>query len=459
MKRTSVNVLSVVNSSNISTETIDGEEHFIVKGVVPIVDDVVMNGGLYPASEINATYKEMDNCFMPLRHPQINGKYVPASSPEAINKFHVGAYTFNTRKADDKVLVDMKVNRRVAAAHPEGVRLVDRLEAMMNGSDVEPIHVSTGLLLNKQVTNGESKGKKYSWIASNMAWDHVAILLDEPGAAQPKDGVGIFVNAEGDELEHEEAKLTDASNYLRANAWEKVKWFFKGNADLSFDDIYSMLRDAINTDSERDSWVNSVWSDKFAYERAGKMYRQSYLISDSSVTLVGDPVEVVKKPVEYVPVTNTEGNPMKDKMVAALNAAGTKTDGMTDDQILSAYNEKVVSDAEKEKEAKAKAEADKKAKEEADKKTATNQEEAPAWAKALQAEVNSLKESITANNQKDVGAKREAVKAKFGLSDVAVNALAGDVLEEMYGKTHHAAALAGGHFQHNADTKFSEMPE
>lgn len=460
MKRTSVNVLSVVNSSNISTETIDGEEHFIVKGVVPIVDDVVMNGGLYPASEINATYKEMDNCFMPLRHPQINGKYVPASSPEAINKFHVGAYTFNTRKPEDKVMVDMKVNRRVASAHPEGQRLVDRLDAMMNGSAVEPIHVSTGLLLSKQMNSGESKGKKYSWIANNMSWDHVAILLDEPGAATPDQGVGIFVNAEGEDLEHEDANLIDAANYLRVNTWEKVKWFFKGNADMSFDDIHRMLRNAINSDSEPYPWLKSVWSDRFIYQKGKSLYQQSYLITDSSVTLVGDPVEVQQKPVEYVPVTNTEGNPMKDKMVAALNAAGTQTDGLTDDQILSAYNEKVVSDAEKEKEMKAKAEADKKAKEEADKKAVGNQEEAPAWAKDLMLKVNSLEQSITANSQKDLGAKREAVKAKFGLSDVAVNALAGDVLEEMYGKTHHAAALAGGHFQQNrSDETICDQPE
>lgn len=460
MKRTSVNVLSVVNSSNITEETIDGEEYIIVKGVVPIVDDVVMNGGLYPAEEINKSFKEMEGVFMPLGHPKINGKYVPAGTPEAINRHHVGAYAKNVRKEDDKVMLDMFVSKRVANAHKGGERLVNRLLDMKNGASVDPIHVSTGLLLNKEMRSGESKGKKHSWVASNMSWDHVANLLDEPGAATPNEGVGIFVNAAGDELEHEDANLVDAANYLRVNTWEKVKWFFKGNSDLSFDDIHRMLRNAINSDSEPYPWVQSVWADRFIYQKGKSLYQQSYLITDSSVTLVGDPVEVQQKPVEYVPVTNTEGNPMKDKMVAALNAAGTKTDGLTDDQILSAYNEKVFSDAEKEKEAKAKAEADKKANDEADKKPAANQEEAPAWAKDLMLKVNSLEQSITANSQKDLGAKREAVKVKFGLSDIAVNALAGDVLEEMYGKTHHAAALAGGHFQQNrSDETICDQPE
>ncbi|MEM8160150.1 DUF2213 domain-containing protein, partial [Morganella morganii] len=60
MKLSGIHVKSLaINSSNISTETIDGDEHIVIRGVVPVVDDVVMNGGLYPASEINKSFQSM----------------------------------------------------------------------------------------------------------------------------------------------------------------------------------------------------------------------------------------------------------------------------------------------------------------------------------------------------------------------------------------------------------------
>jgi hypothetical protein len=85
----------------------------------------------------------------------------------------------------------------------------------------------------------------------------------------------------------------------------------------------------------------SVWPDHFVYEEGKKLFEQKYLISDKVVTLVGDPVEVVRKPTEYEVKTNGETNPMKEKMIAALNAAGVKTEGLTDDQVWDAYNQQM----------------------------------------------------------------------------------------------------------------------
>lgn len=48
MKLSSIHVKSLaINASNISTTTINGQEHYVIRGAVPIVDDIVMNGGLY----------------------------------------------------------------------------------------------------------------------------------------------------------------------------------------------------------------------------------------------------------------------------------------------------------------------------------------------------------------------------------------------------------------------------
>jgi hypothetical protein len=200
MKRNRVNVLTVVNSaSNITTETIDGKPHIVVRGITPVVDDIVMNRKLYPAAEIEKAYNTLERNPMPLGHPKVDGKHVSARDVRAVNEYHVGAWLQNVSHKDGKVTGDMYVNRQYAESSEKGKRLINRLDEMIAGTNSDPIHISTGLLYSGIAANGESKGKKYNEIATNMMFDHVAVLLDEPGAGTPEEGVGIFVNSEGDE--------------------------------------------------------------------------------------------------------------------------------------------------------------------------------------------------------------------------------------------------------------------
>jgi hypothetical protein len=203
MTRKSVNVLTVINSaSNISTETINGREYIVVRGVTPVVDDIVMNGKLYPAAEIEKGYRTLERNPMPLGHPKVNGKHISARDVQAVNEYHVGAWLQDVQHVDGKVSADMYVDKRYAEGTEKGPRLLNRLDEMAENKNVEPIHISTGLLYSGIAANGQSKGKKYREIVTNMLFDHTAILLDENGAGTPQEGVGIFVNAEdGAELE------------------------------------------------------------------------------------------------------------------------------------------------------------------------------------------------------------------------------------------------------------------
>ncbi|ECD9611586.1 DUF2213 domain-containing protein [Salmonella enterica subsp. salamae] len=457
MKLSSIHVKSLaINASNISTTTINGQEHYVIRGAVPIVDSIVMNGGLYPAEEINNSYQTMEGKLMPLPHPKVDGKYVSANDPRAINSFHVGAWAQNVSKSGDQVVMDVYINKAVAETKPDGKRLINRLDEMIDGTNTDPIHLSTGLLTNKEKKSGESKGKKYSWIARNMQFDHIAILLDEPGAGTPEEGVGIFVNADGQEGEVETASLIDAANSLKDGLLNKVKFFFTHNSDASFDEIYQMLREAIrpSTDSGVYRYVVTVWPDKFIYEEGNKLFQQKYLIDDNAVTLIGDPVEVVRKPTEYEVKTNGETNPMKEKMIAALNAAGVKTEGLTDDQVWDAYNEQMKKPADGKKDDED-PDADKSKK----KDPAANAEEIPAWAKSLSEKVDALNAQISANADTERKEMREAVKAKFGLSDTAVNAMADEPLKEMFSQCHTSLGLNGAFRQTNSSQSVSEMPE
>lgn len=465
MSRKSVNVLTVINSaSNITTETINGSEHIVVKGVVPIVDDVVMNGGLYPAAEINHGFGTMERKLMPLGHPKVDGNYVSANDPVAVNDYHGGAFAMNVTKADGRVVMDMAVNRRYAEAHPKGARLLERLDAMVNKEQVEPIHISTGLLLNKQASKGESRGKKYTWIASNMQFDHIAILLDEPGAATPDDGVGIFVNAAGDQLQIETANLADGADCTKEGLINKTKFFFTNASNFSFDDIQRALSQKLREGKPDDcyAWPDSVWPDKFIYSEEGKTYQQKYLIDDDGTAeFVGEPVEVVRKPTEYEIKTNGANNPMKDMIVNALKAKGKPTEGKTDAELFDAFNQMNAEEAAaktetpEDKAARLKKEADDKAA----KEKANNSDEMPAWAKLLTEQVTAINSQINANSDKEKGEKRAAVKAKFGMTDIAVNALDGEALNELFAKCSTSTGLNGSFRQVNSNETFSEMPE
>ncbi|EKT6267677.1 DUF2213 domain-containing protein [Escherichia coli] len=460
MKLSSIHVKSLaINASNISTTTINGQEHYVIRGAVPIVDDIVMNGGLYPAEEINNSYQTMERKLMPIGHPMVNGKYVSANDPQAVNDYYAGAWAQNVSKANDKVVMDVYVNKAVADTKPDGKRLIQRLDDMITGNNADPIHISTGLLLNKEQKSGESKGKKHSWVAHNMQFDHIAILLDEPGAGTPEEGVGMFVNADGQEGEVENASLIDAANSLKDGLVNKVKFFLTHNSDASFDEIYQMLREAIRAPSGIDvyRYVVTVWPDKFIYEEGSKLFQQKYLIDDNAVTLVGEPIEVVRKPTEYEVKTNGEQNPMKQKMIAALNAAGVTTEGLTDDQVWDAYNEQMKKSASDDKKDGGDDIDD--AGKSKKKEPAANNEEMPAWAKVLTEQVTALNSQINASAETEKGNMRTAVKAKFGMTDLAVNALDGEPLKELFAQCQTSTGLNGAFRQATNNQSVSEMPE
>ncbi|MCE9887871.1 DUF2213 domain-containing protein [Kluyvera intermedia] len=394
MKRNRVNVLTVVNSaSNITTETIDGKPHIVVRGITPVVDDIVMNRKLYPAAEIEKAYNTLERNPMPLGHPKVDGKHVSARDVRAVNEYHVGAWLQNVSHKDGKVTGDMYVNRQYAESSEKGKRLINRLDEMLAGTNADPIHISTGLLYSGIAANGESKGKKYNEIATNMMFDHVAVLLDEPGAGTPEEGVGIFVNAEGDEVEIEVVNLADFD--------------MPDPQDPSFKSFFNQLK---------------------AFFCAN---------SDS---------------------TQKETDPMKELIVNALKAKGKQVDGKTDDELMDAYNQMLAENAES-KEETPEEKADREKTEKAERERANNQAEAPAWFKPFADDLAAVKSGLTVNADKEKSEQRAAVKAKFGMTDVAVNALDGEPLKELFAQCQTSTGLNGAFRQATNNQSVSEMPE
>lgn len=333
MSKKRVHLVSAVNAANISKTG----STYTIRDVCGATDGIVMNGRLYPADQLAAGAPGLNGKPAPAGHPKnSSGKFISAANGEALATAWIGAYCTNARHEGGRTLVDIVVNGDMAQATPKGKELVERLDGAIEGTNADAIHVSTGLNLVEVVANGESRGKKYTSIATNLQYDHLAILLDEPGAGTPEQGVGMFLNSAGDEEDVETVEVTNTPEdrrYEGAVGWLRSLF---ANKEISFDQIYDGLRAGL----PQNAWIREVFATYAIWtDEAGKLWRQNYHTAENgSVAWLEQPVEVTRQ-VSYEPVTNQqEIDTVKEQIIAALNAAGVKTDGLTDTQALSAYN-------------------------------------------------------------------------------------------------------------------------
>lgn len=436
MNRLQVNVLTTINSaSNISEQVIDGDLHYVIKNVTPLCDDIVMNGGLYPAEEIRNSYHGLNGNPAPYNHPMVDGSFVSAHNIRAVNQYHVGAWIENASHDGGKVLVDLKVNKVIAERSKKGQELLGRIEALMNSAEgAEPIHVSTGLLLNREAAEGTSKGKKYTWIARNMEWDHLAILPPGvPGAGTPEDGVGIFAT-NGEQIERITVNLEDSTvpdesaNKINYKSWlHKAINYITNKSDLSFENISEQIRQILKDEVGEDVWpyIVAVYDDRVGFEIKGQIFQQFYIVEDDVVKLVGERVKAVYK-TELEPVKSTEGEiSMTNEELQAAVAEATK---LAVNEALKPVQESL---------------------------TAVNQKLTD-----IEAENVKLKEQLQANTEQEETAMRAAIIAELKLPESAVNALKGEALRETYALTSKPAALKGGFQPNHADDDFDmEAPE
>ena len=332
-------IVSAVNSKKITRKG----DRVTIRDVVPVVDDIVMNGILYPAKEVKAATLSLNSVPAPSGHPRDEaGNYVSASTGGALLNDYIGVVVTNARHDGKRSLVDLVVNVNQAMAHPDGIELMKRVDSAIAGNVIEPIHVSTGVMLKKMTKTGTSKGKAYNAEASSMTYDHVAILLHEAGAGTPEEGVGLFLNSEGATEPVEKVYLTNEEEAEDKRSIGLMKWvkaLFGNSSDLSFDNIRDKLQEAIGG-WDGDRYIVEVYDKYFIYRDGDKLYKQDYAISsEDAVQLMSSTIQV-ERVVDYEEVTTntTKVDTMKEKILFALNAAGIATEGLDESALMSAYN-------------------------------------------------------------------------------------------------------------------------
>ena len=332
MSKKRVHILSAVNAANVSKSGAT----YTIKDVCGAVDGIVMHNMLYAGDQLAAGVASLNDKPAPAGHPKnAAGQYISALNGAALASAWIGSYCTNARHEGGRTLVDVVVNEAQAKAHPDGAKLIERLDAAIANTNADPIHVSTGLMVEPIQANGESKGKKYSRIATNLRYDHLAILLNTSGAGTPEQGVGMFLN-EADEAEEVETVTVNTDPEDKRHAGF-MGWLRKlvTNDEISFDQISEALRAALPDGA----WPREVYAKYLIWTDQGdKLWKQDYSIgSDGSLVFTSQPLEVIRK-VEYETISNTnEVDQLKETILAALNAAGIQTAGLDESKLIAAY--------------------------------------------------------------------------------------------------------------------------
>lgn len=193
--RSLVNIASLVVNSDIRTEVIEGVSFTVIPSKT-LPKDVVMNSIMYPSEEVEAAISTLDMSPVTIGHPVVNGKFAPASDPISQAAYGIlGAHNRVKGKTDDgRWVVEKLIPTEQLQNTERGKKLAEAIKHK------RPIHTSTGVYLIKEPEIGvNAMGQEYTYRAKIDRFDHDAILLNEIGAATPEQGVGIFVNADGEQ--------------------------------------------------------------------------------------------------------------------------------------------------------------------------------------------------------------------------------------------------------------------
>lgn len=402
---TRVNVRVAVNAASIRREQHNGREHIVVPSFT-LPDEVVMNGGLYPHDEIEKSYASLEGTLAPLGHPQVNGEYVSAQQPDAINSYHVGAWNRNVKRVGNRISVEKMIDVEFAKNTEGGRKL---LEAINKG---EPIHTSTGIFLEREMTpNAEG----HDWIARNMNFDHDAILIGEIGAATPEDGVGMMVN--------KTFVINSAVPVVNEDA-----------LDDSYGEKLAILSEAVKerfATSDSYAYVQDFDDRALVYCTPEGMYSIDYHFEGDNPILTGESRTVVAE-TSYKVKTNS----LMAHLKAMVQLFSTKTK-----QPVVQVNTPEETDMTPEE-----------VQAIVDKAVGAAVDAVNLKLNSSEAQVKSLQEALQANSDLLLKDKREVVGKKFG--EVVANALSGEALDKMYAECQTAAGIVSGTPATNAKDEF-----
>ena len=270
-----------INTELLKLKVLNGRSY--LTGPVIMAKECVMNGLLYPKTELARSTGGWNGRPVTVGHPKVDGKNVSANSPTVLDSTQIG-FIFDTLMRDDDGALQSEVWLDVTK-----IDMFPKVrDTVQNGNMLE---VSTGLFLDQQGEAGEFNGVKYNAIAANHLPDHLALLPGEVGACSIKDGAG-FPRANS-AMTANEVTYYEQCRILRGKLKDAL-------APQSFY-IVEVFGNTV---------IYGVYSD---YGNNEKLYAREYqLDKETGALTVGEAVEVFQK-VEYPPITSLGVNDMANE--------------------------------------------------------------------------------------------------------------------------------------------------
>lgn len=284
-----VNISTLVDNSAIRTETIEGVE-FTVLPSKTLPPDIVMNGIMYPSDEVKRTIDTLDGTPVTLGHPVVNGKFADAYDMMSQAKHGVGG-AFNRVKGqaqDGSWLVDKYIPTEALQNTSRGKIIANAL------AKKQPIHTSTGVYLSRIPELGTNAlGQDYEFKANIDTFNHDAILVGEIGAATPEQGVGIFVNANGEqEVDVMYVNLSSGEDFSMSSNTLRQKLEIAAKEQELFDEL-------MEEKENKYAYIEDYNEDTAIFYTCCGMYSVKYSISGEKVVFTGD-IQKVESQRNYV---------------------------------------------------------------------------------------------------------------------------------------------------------------
>lgn len=403
MNKELIQVNTKLTANTIRRETYNGREHIVVPSYT-LPFNIVMNREYYPEAEIIANYQSLEGTLAPLGHPTVDGEFVSAFSPEGLNIGFCGAWNRNVELRGNRVYVEKWVDVETASHSEQGRELLSRLEALEKGESKDPIWSSVAVYRQRMPATEEMKAQGADSVVKIMSIDHDAILLHEPPAASPEQGVGLMVN-------------TDQAKPLMAVAMKENSYrtlerqLTEAARELLPDADYVYVVDF--TDKEVTVATNKNYAEKYNYQKQAdkiilnngelatneesKSWFAQFAEHLSNLFSLNEKIKSNKSEGELMPLTKEE----RAELVKEINES------------ITANMANAIAEALK---------------------------PVQASVEELQTNQKAIKEEIAANADKEVAEKRAAVAKVHG--EIVANALSGEALDAMFKSLGKAAPMA-----------------
>ncbi|HFI7982055.1 TPA: hypothetical protein ACGSGS_000631 [Escherichia coli] len=403
MNKELIQVNTKLTANTIRRETYNGREHIVVPSYT-LPFNIVMNREYYPEAEIIANYQSLEGTLAPLGHPTVDGEFVSAFSPEGLNIGFCGAWNRNVELRGNRVYVEKWVDVETASHSEQGRELLSRLEALEKGESKDPIWSSVAVYRQRMPATEEMKAQGADSVVKIMSIDHDAILLHEPPAASPEQGVGLMVNTDQAKPLMAVAMKENSYRTLEKQLEEAARKLFP-DADYVYvvDFTDKEVTIATNEESaqvctyEKQADKIILNNGELATNEESKSWFAQFAEHLSNLFSLNEKIKANKSEDDPMPLTKEE----RAELVKEINES------------ITANMANAIAEALK---------------------------PVQASVEELQTNQKAIKEEIAANANKEVAEKRAAVAKVHG--EIVANALNGEALEAMFKSLGKAAPMA-----------------